>query len=141
MTERYLVPSYGPDVKALSVALLAATTAAGKHQCSITLCVPAMKYAEDSVLDKVLAENFIKNLVKGKACTLDGHPVQMKSTQNINPFSERGILVGLWSSKKMLAKLDKANQAKAIIALPWIEEDTEQWAKKWSPTVLKVNEA
>lgn len=141
MTERYLVPAHGPDEKQLGVAIVASIEVAKKHGCSLTILVPALKYAENTILDKILGERFVRDLAKGKSNALNGIPVSMCSKRTINPHAETGVILSLWGGKDSLAKTDKAQFAKAIVALPWIPEDVQQWSKRWQPVELVVENA
>lgn len=138
MIERYCIPSYGAssDKKALTMALLLSVKVAKELQCPITLCVPALCHAETSILNNFFKPRLLRNLVKGKICKLDNHITNMISTQTMNSFNIKGVIVGLWASKKMLIKIDKAKHAKAVITVPWIKEDADVWVRKWAPIKL-----
>lgn len=138
VTERYLVPAHGPDKKKLGVALVASIEAAKKHNCEITVLVPTLRNAENTILEDVLGEKFVKNLVKGKRGQIEGVYINLKSLRTINPHQENGIILSLWGGKKALSKTNKAHDVKSVIALPWIPEDVEQWVEEWTPKVIET---
>ena len=139
--DRYLVPAHGPDEEQLAVALIGAIEASKKHSCGLTIMVPALKYAEYTILERIIGEKFVRNLRKGNTGNIEGVSVKMVSKRTINPFSEYGVILSLWGGKEALDKVDKAKSAKAIVALPWIPEDVKTWEAKWNPVVLKINQA
>ena len=136
MTERYLVPSYGPDKKKLGTAVLAGVGLAKKHSCKITLLVPTISNAKNTILKDVLGEAFVKNLVKGKIGSIEGIPVRLRSIRTINPYQEGGVIISFWGGKKALSKTNDAYRAKAVVILPWKSEDVEQWQAEWSPKII-----
>lgn len=130
MADLFAVLAYGPDQEKLKTALGTAIVLAQERSLDITIVVPALKYAHITVLDSVFSEDSIKRLVAKKPVTLNYCPVRMKSMQTLNPFSERGILVALWSSQKMLKKIDECRNASTIIVLSWIQDEVEPWAQE-----------
>ena len=141
VTERYLVPAHGPDQKQLGVAFLASIETAKKHACSITILIPTLKNAENTILKNILNESFLKQLVKGNDGQIEGIHVKLKSIRTINPHQETGIILVLWGGKEALAKADKARAAKSVIVIPWIPEDVDQWIDEWDPQVIEIDNA
>jgi hypothetical protein len=113
MIERFFVPAHGPDREALAIAVTAAIALAEKHNCEITLLVPALKNASNTILTDILQEKSVKKLVKGETVKINGHTTKMKSTVNFQPYSEHGLIVALWATKKSVQKMEEADRSKA----------------------------
>lgn len=141
MTERYLVPAYGPDQQQLGVAFLASIEAAKKHVCHITILIPTLKNAANTILKNILNERVLKQLVKGSDSQIEGVNVKLKSIRTINPHQETGVILVLWGGKEALAEADNARSAKAVIVIPWIPEDMDQWIEEWDPKVIEIKNA
>lgn len=78
--ERFFVPAHGPDVNAVQVAVKALELLCEKHNSNGLVCVPALKHAEGTVLNRVWSEKHIKSLASGKILKInERHGVSMCS--------------------------------------------------------------
>jgi len=142
MVEIYLVPAYGPDEAALSVALQSLSILGKKHNSDVAIVVPGLKHASGTVLKNLIPEQQLKRLAKGDVLTLgeDNIPLSMVSPLTLGKTRAQ-VLLGIFASKKMIKKIESYPACKAIIILPWAgEEDVSEWKAQWSPTVLDLNE-
>lgn len=139
--ERFLVPAYGPDVNAVQIAVKALEFLCEKHNSNGLVCVPALKHAEGTALNRVWSEKHIKILASGKVLKITGHlGVSMCSPFTLKNNQSAPIILALFASKDMIDKVEKAWGCKALIVVPWILEDTESWVKSYAPTVLSLPE-
>jgi hypothetical protein len=137
--ERFLVPAYGADVNAVQVAVKALELLCEKHNSNGLVCVPALKHAEGTVLNRVWSEKHIKSLASGKVLNInEHHGVSMCSPFTLKSHHSAPIILALFASKDMVEKVENSSGCKALVVLPWIPEDTESWAKSYAPTVLSL---
>lgn len=127
MIRKYAVIAHGPDEDKLRLALSAAVLLAKEHKVSISIVVPTLKNAANTILKKIVGEKYVKALLKGKSATLEEVPVALSSIKTFHPRSESGVVVGLWGGEKMLAVLDQATLAIAIVAISWNKTDMSDW--------------
>lgn len=139
--ERFLVPAHGPDVNAVQVAVKALELLCDKHNSNGLVCVPALKHAEGTVLNRVWSEKHIKSLASGKVLKInERHGVSMCSPFTLKNHHSAPIILALFASKDMVEKVEKSWGCKALVVVPWIPEDTESWVKSYAPTVLSLPE-
>lgn len=140
--ERYLVPAYGPDINVLKVALQTLEVLGAKLNSAVAIVVPALKHADSTILNKVVPEKQLKSLIKGGTLTLGDSniPLSLVSQKTLNN-TKATIFLGVFASEKMIQKIESSVTCKALIIPPWAGElDVEEWEKKWSPTILDLNE-
>ncbi|ATI03142.1 MULTISPECIES: hypothetical protein [Cycloclasticus] len=142
MTDRFLVPAYGPDEKALGIALQSLGILGNKYNSDIALVVPALKHADGTILKRLIPEQQLKELSKGKTLLFgeDNIPLSMVSPLTLNKTRAQ-VILGVFASKKMINKIESKADLKAIIILPWAgEADIKEWKDTYSPTILESNE-
>lgn len=137
--ERFFVPANGPDVNAVQIAVNALELLCEKHHSNGLVCVPALKHAEDTVLNRVWAEKHIKSLSSGKVLKINEHyGVSMCSPFTLKNHHSAPVILALFASKDMVEKVEKSWGCKALVVVPWIPGDTESWVKSYAPTVLSL---
>ncbi|MGY5842148.1 hypothetical protein ACXHQK_21655 [Vibrio chemaguriensis] len=141
MTERFYVPSEGPDVEALNIALYSASILANKFESELILVVPALKHATSTVLNQCIKETALKKLSKGSVLRYQDAPIRMVSMKTLNPYSDNGVLLALWAGEHMLSKIDESPNAKGVVALRWSGSDVESWAKKHGAQELPTKQS
>ncbi len=130
--EKYAVVATGADKERLKQALSLAIILSVKYNCSISIVVPKLDL-RNSLLNKVIGSDFLNSLIKNRPdTTLEGRSVKLYSRRTYRPYGERNIVLGLWGGIDMLEKIDQASEAKAIVALSWVEEDLKSWVKNTS---------
>lgn len=133
MTTRYHVPSYGADTEKLKLTLAHAVEIAKTHDSDITLIVPTLKDAPNTILKDLMPSKTIKAMTKGERTTINGVKVKLTSINTFDAYRENGVIVSLWLRDNAIAKTDDAYDAKAIIALNWGEGTLEQWLSTHCP--------
>ncbi|WP_038176234.1 hypothetical protein [Vibrio pacinii] len=141
MTERFYVPSEGPDVEALNIALYSASILANKFESELILVVPALKHATSTVLNQCIKETALKKLSKGEVLRYQDVPIRMVSMKTLNPYRDNGVLLALWAGENMLSKIDESPNAKGVVALRWSGNDVESWAKKHGAKELPTKQS
>ncbi|WP_422473673.1 hypothetical protein [Endozoicomonas sp. ALB032] len=130
MTERYFIPAQGADLQALKTVLATAIKLAEENKSAIVLVVPALKYIQGSILNRVVNETSLKGMVKGKTVRFHGVTMRMVSRQTFSPHRNDKVLLALWGGENLLHKVDEAKSAVAVVAISWIKSDIERWALK-----------
>lgn len=139
--ERFLVPAHGPDMNAIQVAVKALELLCERHNSNGLVCVPALKHAEGTVLNRVWSEKYIKSLASGNALKINEHfRVSMCSPFTLKNHHTAPVILALFASKDMIEKVEKVEACKALLVVPWIPEDSASWVKSYAPTVLSLSE-
>ena len=140
--ERYLVPAYGPDVEALTIALQSLKILGAKLKSDVAIVVPALNHAHSTILNKVIPEHQLKKLIKGHSFTLGNSNVQLSIVSQKTLYKTNAkALLGVFASKKMIQKIEASISCRALIMLPWTgDADIKEWKEQWSPTILELNQ-
>ncbi len=141
MTEIFCILAHGPDKEKLKLALAKGLEKAQEYNLPIMMLVPALGKAPNTILGDLIGESFVKKLTKRKACTLNGVPVRIESMKTYSAYSHKAVVVALWGGDKMLEKIDetlKKKQSKAIVAISWLPEELEPWAKSNNAVIINV---
>lgn len=137
--ERFLVPSYGPDIAAVAIGVEALKVLCEKYNSNGLVLVPALKHAPDTVLNQIWPERLVKLLASGKTLKLsESHSVLMCSPLTLKNHSSSPLILALFASEDMIEKAEKAWGCKALVVVPWIPEDSEPWVKRYAPKVLSI---
>jgi hypothetical protein len=137
MKNRFLIPAVGPNVVAVQKAVVALEALCEKYNSNCLVCMPALKHAENTVLNQVWSEKNIKDLCKGKTLKLaNKYSVSMCSKFTLKNYQGMQVILGLFASKDMVDALEKHIGCKALLVVPWIEQDTDDWIKNFAPIVL-----
>lgn len=136
MPKRFVVISHGPDQDKLKLALGYALQMAKQFSTKLTIVVPTLRKAPNTILRHVIGQRVVDRLAKGEKIITNGVPILMRSIRTINEWEEDGVVVSLWGDGKMLEKIERCSQSQAIVVLSWIEEDVTGWQEKHNATVL-----
>jgi len=144
-TVRYIVESHGADYDALETAFREAFREAVQicsEMCieNITLVVQRKKSLPDTVVGRfvgrLLGEDASKALFKGKSKRLANKVnLSLESLRTFDKYGQHGFLLAIHLSGDDMDKIDSAD-AKAILYLPWLEDEGKEWISIWNPTVL-----
>jgi hypothetical protein len=93
-------------------------------------------------LDRLYGDKVVKQMFSGttfKNCT----PVfKIETTQTYNDsYTPSEIVITLGLDADDLFKIDDYNSVKAIIAIPWVKQQTEKWVQTWNPKELRGNQS
>lgn len=134
---RYLIENHGPDSDAIKTAFAGAFAVCVQNGItSITLLVPAKGAFPTTVVGTFLGADVTKALCKGETVKVDGLTMDLESPKTFSPFKSYGMVIGVYLSQKDQNVLDSVSSAKAIVLLPWTEDDGKTWLSTWNPTVL-----
>lgn len=137
--ERFLVPSHGPDPTTVAIGVEALKVLCEKYNANGLVLVPALKHAVGTVLNQVWSEHHLKALASGKTLKLsEQHGVSMCSQATLKNHSSAPVVLALFASADMIEKAEKAWGCKALIVVPWIAADSEQWVASYEPKVLSL---
>ena len=136
MFKSFIVNTHGPDPEGIRIALKAAALLCEQEKCSALLCVPLKKTAEDGVLNQVIPASEIKTLLNGGTLLLNGTcALRMESQKTLN-HGHQGVVIALHVPLGMMDQIEKIAGLKAIIMVPWTEDEAATWKAKRHPAVL-----
>lgn len=135
---RYLIENHGPDQEAIKTAFAGAFQVCVQHGItSITLLVPAKGAFPTTVVGTFLGDKVTKALCKGETVRIgDDLNMDLESAKTFAPYKSYGMVIGVYLSQKDQNALDSVSSAKAIVLLPWTEEEGKAWMSTWNATVL-----
>ena len=137
--ERFYVPAHGPDKNALQTAIQAFKILCEKYDSNGLICVPALKHAENTILNQIWAEKSLKDLVNGKSLKINERQlVSMCSQQTLKNHPSAQVILALLASNEMINKVERTHGCNALVILPWILEDAELWVKAYAPQELSL---
>ncbi len=137
--ERFIVPSYGPDVTTVEIGVEALNVLCEKYESDGLVLMPALRHATHTILNRVWSERQVKLLANGKSLKLPcGYGVSMCSPLTLKKHSSAQVILALFASKDTIEKAEKAWGCKALVVVPWIPEDAEAWVKERTPKELSV---
>jgi hypothetical protein len=134
---RYLVPSQGPDVEALKQCLALAVKLSQEEGFQIiTFLVPVKSDFEHSVVADLLGQKVMKALLKGERVkAIDNINFELESVKTFREYASYEIIIGFYLSQKGIDVFDSVRNAKVLIFLPWLEEESKNWIDRWNPIV------
>lgn len=103
----------------------------------ITLLVPVKGGFPNTVVATFLGNRVTKTLCKGQSVKIaDDLTMNLESSKTFSPYKSYGMVIGVYLSQKDQTILDSINSAKAIVLLPWTEEEGRVWMSTCNPNVL-----
>jgi len=104
----------------------------------VTLNIPTKRHLED--LNNILGASLIKNLKKNNNGEFNGIQITLTTANlEISEWTE-DIILSLYPTSKMIDNLNDLKRAKAIIVVPWIDKEREDWIKTWNPEIISGGE-
>jgi hypothetical protein len=137
MTARFLIENNGPDEANLKMMLREVLQfATTNNSCKVTLIVPSKGDFQYSFMGQFLGEIASKMLCKGAAVELQqGLTMELTIPKQVSSHGPYDIVIALYLSQRDFNALDSIRAAKAIVYLPWLEEEGRSWLSIWSPTI------
>ena len=135
---RYLVPSQGPDVEALKRCISLAVKLSKENDFKIiTFLVPAKSDFEHSIVADLLGQKIMNALLKRKKVkAIDDIYFELESVKTFTEYASYQIIIGFYLTQKGIDVFDSARNAKILIFLPWLEEESNNWIDRWNPIIL-----
>lgn len=136
-TPRFIIENSGPDLDALKTALQGAIGICASSSISvITFLVSQKQSFPSTVVGSFLGTDNSKALCDGSSIQLaKGLSANLLSEKTFQLHQSYGMLIGVYLSQSGINLLDSAN-AKAIVFLPWTENEGKSWLATWNPTTL-----
>jgi len=140
MPERYITYSEGPDEDALKEALNKAIElcVSLKHN-TVIIHVPTIG-SLNGIIKDVLGEALVKKLSKDKSIVINSIKFLLNTKSiKINNWTE-DIILSIHPTSEMFDNLNDLNKAKAIVVVPWTEEERDAWIKTWNLEIIGEHE-
>lgn len=140
---RYLVPSQGPDVEALKQCIAFAVKLSQENDFKIiTFLVPVKSNFDHSIVADLFGQKIMNALLKGKRVkAIDDIYFELESVKTFREYASYEIIIGFYLTQKGIDIFDSARNAKALIFLPWLEEESNNWIDRWDPIILGEEES
>lgn len=138
MVESYLIDSEGPDeeaiIKAYSLSLYLVKEL--NYSKNIILYVPALDNLTGIIQD-IFGVEFIKSLKEKKVIPLkSGAKLILRTQRTFGERFSKDIILAIHPTKKMIDTLNDLKNAYAIILVPWLKEEVQEWISVWSPKII-----
>jgi len=137
-TPRYVIENHGPDHDAIKTAFSGAFQVCAQLGISeITLLVPAKGQFPSTVVGTFLGQSVTKAICKGQTVKItDTLCMNLESPKTFSPYKTYGMVIGVYLSQKDQNALDSITSARALVLLPWTEEEGKTWLSTWNAIVL-----
>ncbi|HKR04801.1 MAG TPA: hypothetical protein VJY62_09200 [Bacteroidia bacterium] len=139
--KRFYIDTSGNDDQAYREAMQFACHLAEENPEIKTVILLALSKKNVGWLDRLYGSKIVKNLFEGdtfKNCI----PVFKIETINTykDTYDTSEIVISLGLPDEWLFKIDDFYSVRAIIAIPWLKEDTQKWVQTWEPDELRGNQ-
>lgn len=136
--DRYVFSADGPDVESIARGFMKAIQLSGDldESRNILLLVSTKDNLRGTTLETVLGSPISKTLLKGKEARLpNGKYLRLATKRTFNDYWTEDIIFAVYASKELLDLIDGIKSTPAIVVIPWLMEDVEQWIRTWEPYV------
>jgi len=132
--DRFLIP---PDNEEIKYALIQAFSIIDDYEKKdILLVTPTKNPMHLEGISQILRAERFKRLKENETILLRGIPTRLESLQTFNESNPRNsVIIGIYSGKAMLGKIDDSNAMAAIAVPSHIDEDVKNWIKTWNPQI------
>lgn len=138
--QRYLIENHGPNEANVSFMFRESLRICQRDGLSrITLCVPSKREFPTTIVGQMLGDA-VKKLCQGQTVILpENVSLDLVCASKSQNFYGYDLIVAVYLSLDALYKFDTDMSAKAILFLPWMEEEGKQWLATRNPTILGAN--
>ena len=135
MTDRYITSSASLDSDAVADALQKVLELCASFSYnSVILHLPSKSQLRQ--LSLLLGDTLIRNLKKDNSGSFNNIIFTLKTERiEISDWTE-DIVMSLFPTSKMTDNLNDLNRAKAIVVVPWINNEREKWIQTWNPELI-----
>jgi hypothetical protein len=139
ITKRYLIPANGPQSEPIKEALSLLVQLLRSEFSSVrrvTLLVPKLLHLESSTLGEAIGRNLARLLEQGKPISINAKvQLEPKTIRTLSRHGYPELVLALWVNRKMLDAIDSLLGLRAVIVVPWLEDEVENWRRTWNPVV------
>ena len=138
--QRYLIENHGPNEANVSFMFRESLRICQRDGLSrITLCVPSKREFPTTIVGQMLGDA-VKKLCQGQTIILpENVSLDLVCASKSQNFYGYDLIVAVYLSLDALYKFDTDMSAKAILFLPWMENEGKQWLAIRNPTILGTN--
>jgi hypothetical protein len=143
---RYLIENHGANSEAVKAMFAGAFQVCSQNGITnITLLVPTKQHFLFTEVGTLLGDRTAKALRNGETVKMEANfttnltvnvTMNLESTKTFYPHSSYGMIIGVYLSRKDQNVLDSVSSARAIVFLPWTEDEGKAWLSTWNPTIL-----
>lgn len=136
--ERYFYNTYGPDQEAEKHILRKAVELASNLNVNV-ITFYVHTFHNTGWTERLFGENSTKHLRQGY--NHNGFTFNLHTHRTFEKHGNDCILVALGQDSDSLFELECTRRIKAIIALPWVEEECHAWAYSFGVHEISTNES
>lgn len=138
--QRYLIENHGANEANVRFMFRESARICQRDGISkITLCVPSKREFPTTIVGRMLGD-VAKKLCQGQTVPFaENLSLDLMCASKIQPFCVYEMIIGVYLSLEALYKLDSIQSTKAIMFLPWTEDEGKMWLSTWKATILGVN--
>jgi hypothetical protein len=131
---KFIYPDYGLDKDVVIKAFRKALEISKEIGEPEILFLTPDKNLRTTIFSKVLRNNSVKALEKGKKIPINGSYLIFESF-NSNKYRSPKIAIAFYPSRSNLDKIDELC-AENLIVVPLTEEDINEWQLTWNPEII-----
>jgi hypothetical protein len=135
MPERILITVDHHDVSSIKWALNSAYPICLGENCEAVICVPNKQQATAIALNEVIPVTTIKHMLKGAPLVLNNVKYWLESIGTLKRSGRKGVIIALYTPLADMKKIEELG-CQAIIFVPWLPREGEQWRSQWNPTLI-----
>lgn len=138
--QRYIIENHGGNVENAKFMFSEAMRICQRDGMSrITLFVPNKGSFPDTLVGQLLGGVATK-LCRGESFLIaENILLDLQGANKVRHICHYEMIVGVYLSLESLFRLESALSAKAIIFLPWMEDEGKRWLSTWGATILGTN--
>lgn len=138
--QRYLIENHGPNEANVKFMFCESVRICQRDGMSkITLCVPSKREFPTTIVGRMLGDT-AKKLCQGRAVPLLGNLLfDLVCANKIQSSCTYEMIIGVYLSLDAIYNLDSIQSVKAIMFLPWTENEGKMWLTTWNATILGAN--
>ncbi len=135
MVERILITIHHTDVKSSEWAINSACSICTRENCDAVICVPKKQDAHTIALNEFIRAERIKQMQKGIPLVVNNVKFWLESIGTLKRSGRDRVIIALYTPLADMKKLEESG-CKAIIYVPWMPNDGDQWRSQWDPRLI-----
>lgn len=124
---RYLRRAYGDDQEATTAGVVKFVQEVMAKGDGV-IVVPNIGNVKSTMLVATLGEQLAKKLIKDRSITIQGRTISLCSDATLKNFTRANVYLALWSTKSLIAELEKLHAWDSLVWVTWLPEEGDIWA-------------
>ena len=138
-TGRYVIDSHGPSAAGMKLGFAIARLLAERAGRNMVLMVPLKGHVTNGTLDPIIGRSQARVLSKGGWLKAEaGVKVRSESILTIRKSRVEEVVLAIYPDHDGFASIDRLVEAAAVVMLPWLEKERDEWIQRCNPRVIAV---